>query len=61
MDPGATIGPVAFVKDIEYLGLKFFVFLAPAAFRPFEPGIVTATADVHQSAHAAYFECALVL
>jgi hypothetical protein len=61
MDPGSAIGPVASMKNIEYLGLKFFVFLAPAAFGTFEPGIVAATADMEESAHEAYFECALVL
>jgi hypothetical protein len=61
MDSGGTIGSMASVKNIEYLVLQFFILLAPAALGPSEPGVVAATANVHQSAHAAYFECAFVL
>jgi len=61
MDPGSSIGPVALIKNIEYLGLKLFVFLAPTALGTFEPSVVAATAHIEQAAHKAYFECALVL
>jgi hypothetical protein len=60
MDPGSSIGPVALVKYIEYFGLKLLVFLGPTAFGAFEPNIIAATADMEQSAHEAYLECAFV-
>lgn len=61
MDSWRAIRPVAAPEDVEYPGLKLFIFPASTTCGPLQPSIVAATANIEQLAHAAYFESALVL